>query len=44
MARILMVDDEPGLRLFYSEEVADEGYEVVSAKGCEDAAAVLRNQ
>ena len=32
MAKILIVDDEDTIRLFYSEELRDEGYEVVTAK------------
>jgi len=32
MAKILIVDDEENIRLFYSEELRDEGYEVVTAK------------
>lgn len=31
MARLLVVDDESGIRLLYSQELADEGYEVVTA-------------
>ncbi|MBN2468002.1 MAG: response regulator [Deltaproteobacteria bacterium] len=32
MTKILIVDDEDNIRLFYSEELQDEGYEVVTAK------------
>jgi len=32
MAKILIVDDEDNIRLFYSEELKDEGYEVIAAK------------
>ena len=32
MAKILIVDDEDNIRLFYSEELCDEGYEVITAK------------
>ncbi len=31
MSRLLVVDDEANIRLLYSEELADEGYEVVTA-------------
>ncbi len=31
MARILLVDDEPNIRLFYSAVLADEGHDVVEA-------------
>lgn len=31
MNRILVVDDEPNIRLLYSEELSEEGYEVVTA-------------
>ena len=41
MAKILIVDDEPGLRLLYSDELADEGYEVVTAANCSEAATLL---
>ena len=32
MAKILIVDDEDNVRLFYSEELQDEGYDVITAK------------
>lgn len=31
MAKILIVDDEENIRLFYSEELKDDGYEVATA-------------
>ncbi len=31
MSKILVVDDESSIRLLYSEELTDEGYEVVTA-------------
>lgn len=31
MAKILIVDDEEHIRFLYSEELADEGYEVITA-------------
>lgn len=32
MPRVLIVDDEDNIRLFYSEELKDEGYDVSAAK------------
>jgi len=32
MAKILIVDNEDNVRLFYSEEAKDEGYDVINAK------------
>lgn len=31
MAKILIVDDEENIRLFYAEELKDDGYEVATA-------------
>jgi DNA-binding NtrC family response regulator len=31
MSRLLVVDDEANIRLLYSEELKDEGYEVITA-------------
>ncbi len=44
MAKILVVDDEPGLRLLYAAELADEGYQVVTAENCSEAAAALEKE
>ena len=44
MSTILVVDDEPGLRLLYTAELEDEGYQVVSAGNCTDAANILASQ
>ncbi len=33
MAKILVVDDEEHIRLLYSEELKEEGYDVVTAEG-----------
>ncbi|MDH5639158.1 MAG: response regulator [Nitrospinota bacterium] len=38
MTRVLVVDDEEHIRLLYSEELKDEGYEVDTAKDARDAA------
>lgn len=43
MPKILIVDDEPGLRLLYSAELEDEGYTVVTAADCAAAADALAN-
>ncbi len=37
MSKILVVDDEANIRLLYSEELADEGYEVVTAGNTAEA-------
>ena len=31
MAKLLVVDDEPNIRLLYAQELSDEGYQVVTA-------------
>ncbi len=41
MTRILVVDDESSIRLLYSEELADEGYEVATAGTASEAAEKL---
>jgi DNA-binding response OmpR family regulator len=33
MAKILVVDDEEHIRLLYSEELREEGYDVITAEG-----------
>lgn len=35
--KILIVDDDPAIRLLYKEELEDEGYEVVVASSGEEA-------
>ncbi|NMC75412.1 MAG: response regulator [Geobacteraceae bacterium] len=42
MSRILVVDDESSIRLLYSHELSDEGYEVITAAGAEEAVEKLR--
>ncbi len=37
MSKILVVDDEANIRLLYAEELADEGYEVVTAGNTAEA-------
>lgn len=42
MSRILVVDDEENIRFLYSHELADEGYEVVSAATAAEAVTHLQ--
>ncbi|GFE62225.1 response regulator [Geobacter sp. AOG2] len=42
MSRLLVVDDEANIRLLYAEELADEGYEVVTAAGISEAVEKLQ--
>ncbi len=35
--KILVVDDDPSIRMLYKEELEDEGYEVVAASSGEEA-------
>ena len=37
MSRLLVVDDEANIRLLYKEELAEEGYEVVTAATISEA-------
>lgn len=37
MKKILIVEDEEGLRLFYKEELEAEGYEVITARNGKEA-------
>ena len=37
MSKLLVVDDEANIRLLYSEELADEGYQVVTAASIAEA-------
>jgi DNA-binding NtrC family response regulator len=37
MSRLLVVDDEANIRLLYTEELTDEGYEVVTAGSISEA-------
>lgn len=41
MNRILVVDDEPGIRLLYTEELTDEGYNVDCAACINEALQLL---
>lgn len=42
MSRLLVVDDEANIRILYSEELADEGYEVVTAASTDEAVEKLQ--
>jgi DNA-binding NtrC family response regulator len=42
MSRLLVVDDEANIRLLYTEELAEEGYEVVTAASISEATERLR--
>jgi len=42
MAQILIVEDQPHQRLLYEQELADEGYDVVSASNGRDALALFQ--
>lgn len=42
MSRLLVVDDEANIRLLYAEELAEEGYDVVTAANISEAAEKLQ--
>ncbi|RQW87601.1 MAG: response regulator [Geobacter sp.] len=42
MSRILVVDDESSIRLLYSHELADEGYEVITVATADEAVEALQ--
>jgi DNA-binding response OmpR family regulator len=44
MERILLVDDEPNIRLFYKEVLCEEGYEVLEAECGKDCFDTLKNE
>lgn len=37
MSKLLVVDDEANIRILYSEELTDEGYEIVTASNISEA-------
>ncbi len=43
MTKILVVDDESSIRLLYSEELTEEGYEVITASNAVEAGEKLEN-
>lgn len=44
MSKILVVDDEPNVRLVYKEVLSDEGYEVLEVESGEEAFLVLNRE
>lgn len=42
MSKILVVDDEANIRLLYAEELADEGYQVITAASTAEAVEKLQ--
>ncbi len=44
MKKILLVDDEEGIRFLYREEFLDEGYEVITASNGEEALVKFRSE
>lgn len=43
MAKVLLVDDEPSIRLFYSDVLAENGYEVLQADGGAEVLRLIEN-
>lgn len=43
MERILLIDDEPSIRLFYSDVLAERGYEIHEATSGQEALALIQN-
>ncbi len=44
MAKLLVVDDESSIRLLYAQELADEGYQVVTAGTAGEAVEKLQGE
>ncbi len=44
MAKILVVDDEEGIRMLYSMELEDEGYEVVTLSDGKDLLKIVKRE
>jgi DNA-binding response OmpR family regulator len=44
MKRILVIDDDPAVRLLYEEELLEEGYEVISSDGGNGALRLIAEQ
>jgi DNA-binding NtrC family response regulator len=44
MNKILVVDDEPNVRLVYREVLSDEGYEVLEAESGEETFEILNHE
>jgi DNA-binding NtrC family response regulator len=43
MARILIIDDEPSIRFLYSQELSEDGHEVIEAANAAEAVETLEN-
>ncbi|HXG30274.1 MAG TPA: response regulator [Thermodesulfobacteriota bacterium] len=44
MSRILVVDDEPNIRLVYKEVLSEEGYEVLEAESARETFEILNQE
>jgi DNA-binding response OmpR family regulator len=44
MSRILVVDDEPNVRLVYKEVLSDGGYEVLEARSAKETFDILKSE
>lgn len=44
MAKILVVDDEKSIRALCAEELADEGYDVITAGECHEAVELIASE
>ncbi len=44
MSRVLVVDDEPNVRLVYKEVLSDGGYEVLEAESAKDTFDILKHE
>jgi DNA-binding response OmpR family regulator len=44
MNKILVIDDDPGIRLLYTEEFIDEGYDVVTYEGGKELMNVIKKE
>jgi DNA-binding response OmpR family regulator len=44
MARVLLVDDEPSIRLFYSDVLADQGHDVLEAMSGHEAMRLIDHE
>ena len=44
MKRILVVDDEPNIRLVYKEVLSEEGYQVLEAESARDVFGILGHE
>ena len=44
MKRILVVDDDEAIRILYAEELADEGYEVITNDGQSQIMTIIKEK